>query len=143
MNRGIRLLLLTFSWLSLAFFLTASRISDYPFRGTRWGVAEETRRKFFRTETEAEIKKAMKKMAADIGVKCVYCHNEKNYASEEKPEKDFARTKLGLVRWLNDKYRPANADWQYSCYTCHHGRVKPVPSAPPVIPGGASRAPGH
>lgn len=134
MNRGTRLLILTLAALSLGVFLTGSKISDYPFKKTRWGVAETTRRKIYRNLSEAEIKKEMKIMAEGIGVKCDYCHNEKDYASEEKPEKDFGRVKMGLVKWLNDKYRPLNADWEYTCYTCHHGKVSPVASAPPGSP---------
>jgi hypothetical protein len=126
MNRGTRLSLLILSALSLNFFLTGSKLSDYPFKKTQWGVAETTKRKHYKNMSEAEIKKEMKKIADGIGVKCVYCHNEKNYASEEKLEKDFGRKKIGLVKWLNDKYRPPNVDWEYSCWTCHRGKVKPV-----------------
>jgi hypothetical protein len=131
MNRAMRLLLLAISALSLNLFLTGSKISDYPFKKTPWGVGETTRVKHLKNLSEAEIKKEMKKIANGIGVKCTHCHNEKNYASEEKAEKEFARVKIGLVKWLNAKYRPANADWEYSCWSCHRGKVKPVDWMPP------------
>jgi hypothetical protein len=88
---------------------------------------------------EAEIKKLMKTHADGIGVKCSFCHNEKNYASEENPMKDFGRKKIYLLQWLNDKYRPPNASWEYTCYTCHRGKVKPVPFEVPLVPGAPGR----
>ncbi len=111
------------------------QIQDYPFRPTQFGQAEGTR-KFNIDMPEAQLKKVMKVMADDIGVKCVFCHNEKDYTSDEKPMKDFVRKKMYLVDWMNNKYRPKNAKWEYSCYTCHRGSIKPVPSAPPAAPKG-------
>jgi hypothetical protein len=74
----------------------------------------------------------MKTLSDAIGEKCVYCHDEKNYPSDEKPAKDFARHKLQMVDWLNVKYRPAGAKWEYGCYSCHRGQIRPVPWVPPV-----------
>lgn len=117
--------------------LAAFQIPEYPFGKTRFGKLEGTR-KVYKSLTVPEIKKVMRPMANSIGVDCDYCHNEQNYASDEKPAKDFARHKIQMIEWLNVKYRPSGAKWEYSCYSCHRGRVRPVPSAPPAArgPGG-------
>jgi len=120
--------------LGLALFLVGWQIDDYPFRKTQFGAAEGTR-KVYKNLSDAEIKAVMQEMADGIGVKCDYCHNEKNYASEEKPMKDFARKKIFMLDWMNHKYRPPKAKWEYTCYTCHRGQVKPVPQAAPPAPG--------
>jgi len=143
MNLWMRRLAVTAAGLGLAFFLTGFQIGKYPMRKTQWGQAETTHRKVFKEQSEAEIKKYMEKMCKDIGVKCGFCHNVKDYASEEKPEKDFGRHKIQLVKWLNDKYRPAGATWEYSCYTCHRGVMKPVPSAAALVPGARLPAKGR
>ncbi len=39
--------------------------------------------------------------------------------------------KIGMLTYLNSKYRPKNAKWEYTCYSCHRGKLKPVPSQAP------------
>lgn len=134
MNPRTRKLLFTASGLFFALVLTGFQISDYPFRKSQFGVAEGTR-KIYKNMTEAQIKPHMEKMSKEIGVKCVFCHNVKDYTSEEKPMKDFVRHKIQMVEWLNAKYRPKDAKWEYSCYSCHRGQVKPVPSSALNLPG--------
>jgi hypothetical protein len=141
MNPRIRVLLLSLSGIGVALFLTGFQIADYPFRKSQFGVAEGTR-KVYKTETEKQIKVHMEKMSKEIGVKCTFCHNVKDYTSEEKPMKDFVRHKMQMVEWLNAKYRPKTAAWEYSCYTCHRGQVKPVPSSASLVPGGRVPAQG-
>ena len=134
MKPRARTAILCLAGLGAVFALIGWQIQDYPFRKSQFGTMEGTR-KFNQDKSEAEVKKIMKVMADGIGVKCVFCHNEKDYTSDEKPMKDFVRKKMYLVDWMNHKYRPATAKWEYSCYTCHRGSIKPVPSAPPLPPG--------
>lgn len=103
---------------------------DFP-KPTKFSPGEPHRR-HLRDMPDAEIKKYMKGVADGLGVKCSFCHEGKDYASEAIPIKDFARKKIGMVRWLNEKYRPEGAKWEYSCFSCHRGQVRPVPSIPPA-----------
>ena len=84
----------------------------------------------YRNLTKEQMNAVMKEISDGIGVKCSYCHDEKDYASEKKPEKDFARTKLFMLEWVNARYRPNNAAWHYTCWGCHRGHVLPVPQTP-------------
>lgn len=131
MNRPLRIVSVTLLGAGLILGLSAFQISEYPFGKSRFGKAEGTR-KVYRNTPDPELKKIMKTMGDAIGQNCVYCHVENNYTSEEKPAKDFSRHKIQMVQWLNAKYRPGGAKWEYNCYSCHRGVVKPVPSVPPA-----------
>lgn len=109
--------------------LSGFQIANYPLK-KRTFPNGQAHRMVYRDMTPEQIKPIMKKMAAELGVKCAYCHDEKDYASEVKPEKDFARSKMLMVNWLNDKYRPAEAPWHYTCWQCHRGVIRPLPEGP-------------
>jgi major membrane immunogen (membrane-anchored lipoprotein) len=72
-----------------------------------------------------------------LGVGCNYCHaREKgslrlNYASDEKPEKEIARTMMRMTMEINKKYfgveNPLIGDnlMTVSCSNCHRGTAHP------------------
>ena len=75
-----------------------------------------------------------------LGVGCNFCHaNEKgslhlDYASDEKPEKEIARSMMRMAMDINKKYfeveHPVIGDslMAVSCNTCHHGVAHPDPN---------------
>lgn len=132
-TRRIQVLLATLALLIAGGSLTAFQISEYPFKKKPEGKGSKLppRRKVYLDQTDAEMKKIMKGMCEEIGAKCEECHNTKDFASFEKPMKEFAQYKMLMVGWLNAKYRPENATWKYTCYSCHRGVLRPLPSAPP------------
>ncbi len=72
---------------------------------------------------------------AGLGVRCDFCHNMEDRASDEKPQKVTARKMMAMVKNINDTQ--FNGEQKVSCYTCHHGEQKPA--APPAPAG---RGPG-
>lgn len=77
---------------------------------------------------------AMNFMSASLGVRCTYCHvnkdNKWDFVSDEKPEKNTAREMIKMVLAVNkDTFR---GNTEVSCYTCHRGRTNPasVPALP-------------
>ena len=77
---------------------------------------------------------AMNFMSASLGVRCTYCHINKDgkwdFVSDEKPEKNTAREMIKMVLAVNkDTFR---GNTEVSCYTCHRGRTNPasVPALP-------------
>jgi len=76
-----------------------------------------------------------------LGVKCSYCHDPQNWASDDKNEKKVARKMMSMVQDINGKYlksieglksdKPA-----VSCATCHRGQEKPATSMEPAPAGG-------
>jgi hypothetical protein len=73
----------------------------------------------------------------DLGVTCNFCHAENkethkpDYASDEKPEKEIARTMMRMTLKLNKEYfrikRPVIGDraLAVTCNTCHNGQPHP------------------
>jgi hypothetical protein len=130
--------------LGFAVVATGFQVGDYPFEQTTKDRAQTRPRKerrFYQGLSDKEIRAVMKDMATQLGVDCNYCHNTKDYKSFEKPMKEFAQAKISMVNWLNAKYRPPDAKWNYSCYSCHRGVVKPLPQAAPPTPLGPDRTP--
>jgi hypothetical protein len=100
-----------------------------------------------------------------LGVQCVYCHMEGDFASDANPKKATARAMLRMLKQVNMHFPDAGNDFVHSrylpfpegkqyvtCYTCHRGATAPVtalidwhgpdrapePGAPPP-PGGGGR----
>jgi photosynthetic reaction center cytochrome c subunit len=141
MTPRLRIFLGSLAALVVVIAATGFQVQDYPVftKDRPRGPKKIVQRKVYMDYSDQQIRAEMKRMAAEIGAKCDYCHNTKDYASFEKPTKEFAQYKLKMVEWLNAKYRPPDAKWGYSCYTCHRGQLKDLPSMPPGFGG----QPGH
>jgi len=89
---------------------------------------------------ESQLIPVMNFMATSLGVRCNYCHVNKDgnwdYASDEKGEKKSAREMITMVTGINKNSFRGNPE--VSCYTCHRGRSSvqhtlafPLPSPEP------------
>lgn len=75
---------------------------------------------------KAEIMNFMKKsVAKDLGVKCNYCHNIKDYASDEKEHKLVAREMMRMVKDININTMQPLGLHEASCWVCHQGKKHP------------------
>ena len=73
----------------------------------------------------------------ELGVSCSFCHSENkethrpDYASDEKPEKEIARSMMRMTLGINKKYFKArhpeigDAALTVTCGTCHNGKPHP------------------
>ena len=83
---------------------------------------------------ESQLIPVMNYMSASLGVKCGYCHVNKDNAwdfpSDEKAEKKTAREMVSMVTGINKTNFRGNTE--VTCYTCHRGRTSPagVPQLP-------------
>jgi hypothetical protein len=83
---------------------------------------------------ESQLLPVMNFMSASLGVRCNFCHVNKNgtwdFASDEMGEKKAAREMITMVLGINKNTFRGNTE--VSCYTCHRGRTSPVgvPSLP-------------
>ena len=83
-------------------------------------------------ESERELKKYMKIIGKDLGVKCSFCHdlNDKSIDTEHKL---VAREMMKMQKNLNKQYFAMIGDsllkhentLQISCWTCHRGNKEP------------------
>lgn len=82
--------------------------------------------------TAEEYGPLMRTYTAALGVQCTYCHAPGgNFASDENPHKDVARTMITMVKEMNSKYLAGKKE--VTCYTCHRGAEEPL-TAPPETP---------
>ena len=66
-----------------------------------------------------------------LGVSCTHCHNTTNWASDEKPEKDIARSMVAMQSRIHREildslvmaYKISRP--HLSCLSCHHGQAIP------------------
>jgi hypothetical protein len=97
-----------------------------------------------------ELIKIMKDFSQQLGVECTFCHTQDaatkhpNFASDEKPEKNTARTMMLMTQEVNAKYLsqihdPDAAPDQktVTCGTCHRGHSMPITYKPSAKPGAA------
>ena len=84
--------------------------------------------------SKSEMRKYMKSISKDLGVKCSYCHDMDN-KSLDTPEKDITREMIKLTRYLNDllnneKEDTTNHVTHVTCWTCHYGKTQPASIRP-------------
>ncbi len=95
-----------------------------------------------------DLMKTMFAFSRQLGVQCTFCHAQDagakhpNFASDDKPEKNTARTMMLMTQEINAKYMsqihdPDAAPDQktVACGTCHRGHSMPVTFIPPAKPG--------
>lgn len=65
---------------------------------------------------------SMRYITVALGVSCDFCHEPKNFDSDDKPEKVTARKMMTMMLAINkDNF---NGRREVTCYTCHHGASK-------------------
>jgi hypothetical protein len=67
-----------------------------------------------------------------LGVKCEFCHNVPDFASDDNPHKDIARKMILLAREVNAKF--PDGKMHVTCYTCHRGAEEPATKPPEDSP---------
>jgi hypothetical protein len=84
-----------------------------------------------------DLDKVMDEWKAALGVKCNFCHapmkdnpRKMDFASDEKPEKNIARSMFKMTGKINKKFFHYTKSEQnpvppVSCMTCHHGDPHP------------------
>ena len=83
-------------------------------------------------ESVRDLKKYMKKIQKDLGVKCKFCHDI-NDKSIDTPHKKIAREMMRMQMDLNESFFALLGDslqmheemTQISCWTCHRGTKEP------------------
>ncbi len=65
-----------------------------------------------------------------LGINCTYCHNQNDWASDEKPQKDIARQMYKLRKTINDELGQIknlqSNPVLINCVTCHRGKIIPL-----------------
>ncbi|MBI5493580.1 MAG: c-type cytochrome [Deltaproteobacteria bacterium] len=74
-----------------------------------------------------ELKKIMQGFSNALGVKCAYCHNPRDFASDEKKKKLVAREFVKMTVELEKTYFAYEGapSMKYNCWVCHRGHDEP------------------
>lgn len=71
----------------------------------------------------------MRTFTSGLGVQCVYCHVQGNFASDENPKKEIARHMISMAQQINGGF--PDGKMHVTCYTCHRGETEPKMAADP------------
>lgn len=82
----------------------------------------------------AKLGQVMRSMTGALGVRCDYCHTGQgdlstwDFANDDKPAKNKARTMLKMVMAINGTHMADLGEkrMQVTCVTCHRGLAKPA-----------------
>lgn len=107
-------------------------------RGLDWPeqVAAQPARKTFRNVhvlaavSSERFMAGMQSMGKNLGLKCLECHVQEDYSSDQKKTKVRARQMLRMTARINLELFGGNP--VVTCFTCHRG--KPVPDKPALPP---------
>src|SRR5262245_2477357 len=82
-----------------------------------------------------EIPFVMQNFKDALGVECVYCHVQGDFASDANPKKEIARKMIAMVRLIDTSFPSSTGVFpdgyhEVDCSTCHRGSVKPEIKAP-------------
>ena len=84
-------------------------------------------------ESERDLKKYMKSISKDLGVKCTFCHDLNDKSLDNIQHKIIAREMMKMQNNLNKQFFSQMSDsllkqenpLQISCWTCHRGFKEP------------------
>jgi hypothetical protein len=92
-----------------------------------------TNLKVLKVATGADVGQIMRTFTVGLGVQCIYCHVQGNFASDENPKKDAARQMIRMSQTINAIF--PDGKMRVTCYTCHRGEAEPK-TAPEPRAGG-------
>jgi hypothetical protein len=75
------------------------------------------------TLSKGDMKNLMKGMSAALGVKCDFCHNPDDFASDANKHKGIARAMMKMTNDINKQHFKGKS--VVGCVTCHNGQKEP------------------
>jgi hypothetical protein len=92
-----------------------------------------TNLKVLKVATGPEIVQVMRTFTAGLGVQCIYCHVQGNFAADENPKKEVARQMIRMSQVINSNF--PDGKMRVTCYTCHRGEAEPKTAPEPKASG--------
>ena len=90
---------------------------------------DPTNLKVLKTKSGAEVRQIMRTFTTGLGVQCMYCHLQGNFASDENPKKETARHMIQMTAVINRQF--PDGKMHVSCFTCHRGESEPKTAPEP------------
>jgi hypothetical protein len=73
--------------------------------------------------SDQQISQEMRAWTKALGVNCTYCHNIRDYSSDEVAPKETARRMANMVKTINKEFFKGEA--KAGCILCHRGSAVP------------------
>ena len=81
-----------------------------------------------------ELKRTMEGYAAQLGVKCVFCHIDEQFDKDDRKQKSDARRMIRLVMDMRSKkdlyFKATVKESAIQCAMCHRGKPQPEAYVP-------------
>ena len=81
-----------------------------------------------------DLKKTMEAFAAQLGVKCQFCHVDEQYEKDDKKQKSDARKMIKLVMEMKARkpefFKTTVKETAIQCSMCHRGKPQPEAFVP-------------
>lgn len=81
-----------------------------------------------------ELKKTMEGFAAQLGVKCQFCHMDEQYEKDDRKQKSDARKMIQLVMEMKARkpefFKTTVKETAIQCSMCHRGKPQPEAFVP-------------
>lgn len=90
---------------------------------------DPTNLKVLKTKSGPEVRQIMRTFTTGLGVQCVFCHVQGNFASDENPKKETARHMIQMTAEINRQF--PDSKMHVSCFTCHRGEQEPKTAPEP------------
>ena len=100
-----------------------------PEKQTKAPLPPPTNLKVLKVSTGPEVGQIMRTFTVGLGVQCIYCHVQGNYASDDNPKKEIARHMITITQQVNGNL--GEGKLRVSCYTCHRGEPEPKTAPEP------------
>ncbi len=81
--------------------------------------------KVLKPADKAELMRIMAAYNKELGVKCEYCHDPKDWAKEHNDKFTMARRMQSMVNTVNSQFFDYKGAPQVSCIFCHDGKPRP------------------
>ena len=76
-----------------------------------------------------ELKRTMEGFAAQLGVKCTFCHMDEQYEKDDRKQKSDARKMIKLVTEMKARrgefFKATVKESAIQCAMCHRGKPQP------------------
>ena len=116
--------------LALALVFSVCALSQEPAK--KGPPPEPKNLKLLKGQTREQVIAVMRSFRTSLGVECVHCHVQGDFASDDNPVKETARNMMTMTREINAKFPDGKT--HVTCFTCHRGQLIPETTAPPPPP---------
>jgi hypothetical protein len=114
---------------TLSILVTAAAVITFTAPGAGAAPEHKNLQVLDKNISAAELKRTMEGFAAQLGVKCTFCHIEDQHEKDDRKQKADARRMIKLVMEMKARkaefFKATVKDSAIQCSMCHRGKPQP------------------